>query len=92
MSSPSFSNSSSSSIFVYAVATYIIIIIIIIIDYSHMPIRHKKEKEKGDIKSYEHDKFTSRSSKGDTIPNTRRIERMSLEICMNLSEMFSFFM
>ena len=24
-------------------------IIIIIIDYSHMPIRHKKEKEKGDI-------------------------------------------
>ena len=56
-----------------------------------MPIRHKKEKEKGDIKSYEHDKFTSRSSKGDTTPNTRRIEQMSLEICMNLSEMFSFF-
>ena len=56
-----------------------------------MPIRHKKEKEKGDIKHYEHDKFTSRSSKGDTTPNTRRIERMSLEICMNLSEMFSFF-
>ena len=48
----------------------IIIIIIIIIDYSHMPTRHKKEKEKGDIKSYEHDKFTSRSSKGDTTPNT----------------------
>ena len=48
----------------------VIIIIIIIIDYSHMPIRHKKEKEKGDIKSYEHDKFTSRSSKGDTTPNT----------------------
>ena len=65
---------------------------IIIIDYSHMPIRHKKEKEKGDIKGYEHDKFTSRSSKGDTTPNTRRIERMILEICMNLSEMFSFFM
>ena len=34
------------------------------------------------------DKFTSRYSKGDTTPKTRRIERMILEICMNLSEMF----
>ena len=44
-----------------------------------MPIRHKKEKEKGDIKSYEHDKFTSRSSKGDTTPNTRRIDIIIIE-------------
>ena len=29
----------------------IIIIIIIIIDYSHMPIRHKKKRRKGDIKT-----------------------------------------
>ena len=46
------------------------VLFIIIIDYSHMPIRHKKKRRKGDIKSYEHDKFTSKSSKGDITPKT----------------------